>query len=92
MIYDFIVPVEFNNTRLDKFLAQSLDRISRSKIKKIIEQDGVEVNNKKISDCSCLIKSADVIKIAVIESKNQSIQGKAIPFTVVYEDEHLWNI
>jgi 23S rRNA pseudouridine1911/1915/1917 synthase len=89
MIYDFIVPVEFNNTRLDKFLAQSLDRISRSKIKKIIEQDGVDVNNKKISDCSYLIKSGDVIKIAVIESKNQSIQGKAIPFAVVYEDEYL---
>lgn len=89
MIYDFIVPVECNNTRLDKFLAQCLDRISRSKIKKIIEQDGVDVNNKKISNCACLIKSGDIIKIAVIESKNHSIQGKAIPFTLIYEDEYL---
>lgn len=89
MIYKFVVPIEFNNTRLDKFLAYSLDAFSRSKLKKIIEQGNVDVNDKKLKDCSALVKADDLIQIEIIETTTHHLVGKPIPLDIVYEDKYL---
>lgn len=51
-----------DQTRLIDFLRQNLIEISGSEIKKVIEQNGLEVNDSKTKDLNLLLKSGDTIK------------------------------
>lgn len=88
-IHNFTVEEEYNNIRLDKFLAINLPEFSRSKLKKIIEQGHVQVNSKCLPDCSYLIKQGQEIIIELIESNTCTIEPTKIAFGIIYEDDDL---
>lgn len=50
------------NLRVLDFLKQNLPLISGSEIKKVIEQNGLEVNEQKTSDLNLILKNGDTIK------------------------------
>ena len=77
------------NTRLDKFLANSLPDFTRSKIQDMIKA-GLEVLNKEIIyDVKYKVKSEDVFLVTTPEPKPIYLIPKDINLDIVYEDEHL---
>ncbi len=74
--------------RIDKFLKEKTG-ISRERIKKLIEEGKILVNNKKIEP-SYLLKENDIIKIIEEEIKSQNeIKPEKGEIDIIYEDESI---
>ena len=87
-IYNLTVEAEQVGMRLDAFLAQQLDGISRSHGVKLIEAGLVTLGgnalNKKYN-----LKENDEIDVEIPEPVETEIAAEAIPIDVVYEDDDL---
>jgi len=84
-----IIKVDYKNIRLDIFLCQQFDFLSRTKIKKIILSDKILVNNKQESP-SFILKGNEEIKYDFsISSSSIDINPENIHLDIIYEDEYL---
>ena len=70
--------------RIDKYLNDNTE-FTRSKIQKLIENNNILVNDKKIKN-SYKVSNDDVITI-VDEDEEIKIEGEDIPVDIVYEDD-----
>ena len=77
--------VKENNIRIDSYLVEQLN-MSRSKIKKLIEDEIVKVNSKPIKS-SYKLKDDDIITIDEIKEEKMDVIAENIPLDIVYEDE-----
>ena len=85
----FLVSKDDNGIRLDIFLCQQFDFLSRTKIKKIILSDKILVNNKQESP-SFILKGNEEIKYDFsISSSSIDINPENIHLDIIYEDEYL---
>ena len=73
--------------RIDKYLMEVTD-FSRSKIQKLIDDEKILVNNKKIK-ASYVVKLDDVISICDEIDYDMHVEAENIPLDIVYEDEYL---
>jgi 23S rRNA pseudouridine1911/1915/1917 synthase len=74
--------------RLDKFLATKLPDISRTRIKTLIENNGVTLSSSSINDCSYRVKPGDEFSIIIptaIESEMRA--NDKIELNIAYEDD-----
>jgi len=78
-------------TRLDRFLTQQLDGLSRSAIQQLITDEVVTVNGKPASKPGYSLRLNDVVQVAstIPSSAAKDIVPLDIPLDVVYEDEDL---
>lgn len=76
------------NKRIDKYLAEEIEYLSRSSITKLIENNNVLVNKKPISK-SYIINPNDVIELFIEDPKELDIESQDIPLDIVYEDDDL---
>ncbi len=81
------IEVDQNNIRIDQYLTEKLE-ISRSKIQKLIKQEKVLVNDKKVNS-SYLVKIGDFILIDDELDFSITVEKENIPLDVVYEDDYL---
>lgn len=81
----FIVENE-NSMRIDRYLAETSDGLSRSHIQKLIKDGDITVNNKPVKANYRLI-SGDNIKINIPDLKEPDIAAENIPLDILYEDE-----
>lgn len=79
--------VENDGIRIDKYLMDKLD-VSRSKIQKLIDNDNILVNDKKVKS-SYILKSDDIINVNMDMDDEVHIVPEDIPLDIVYEDEYL---
>ena len=77
------------NLRLDKFLSNKLNILTRSQIKKIINSKGVKVNNKLIISASEKLKEGNQIEILISENKGENIKPKKISLDIIYDDKEI---
>ncbi len=77
---------EEDNERLDSFLAEEINEVSRSYIQKLIKKDFVSVNDKKVK-ASYLINQGDRIAVNLPEPKKLDVKPENIPLDIVYEDD-----
>ena len=79
---------EEEDERLDLYLSNELDEISRTYIQKLIKENLVKVNgvHKK---SSYLVKEGDTIKVELPEPKKLELIPENIPLDIVYEDKDL---
>lgn len=87
-IFKFVVEKSLANQRLDRFLAAKLPQYSRSFLKKIIEQNLVEVNTRHTKP-SHITVAGDQIQVSIPEPVETEIQPEDIPLNIIYEDQHL---
>lgn len=73
--------------RIDKYLAEELD-ISRSTVKKMIDEGFVLVNGKEVKT-SLILSEADELFVKDGFIKEASFEAEDIPINIVYEDDDL---
>ena len=74
--------------RIDKFLAEKLENMTRSYIQKLIEGKNVTVNSAPVKP-NHKLKEGDRISVFVPDAGTADIKAENIPLDIVYEDEHL---
>ncbi len=87
----FKVDEEFNQTRLDVYLAQKIEDVpSRNYVQKIIESKKVTVNEDLIESKNYKVTTGDEVVVELEESfdEPQEIKPEKIPLDIFYENEH----
>ena len=85
----FSVDESNSGKRLDVFLAENINHLTRSFLKKLIENEQVKINQKILTSPSTKVKIKDLILINIIENSEQSIKPKKIKLDIVYEDDDI---
>ncbi len=80
------VSSDFENERIDKLLAETLEGYTRSKIQKLIELNNITVNGKNIKSSYKLVAD-DKIEVEPLEPVSLNIVPEDIPLNIVYEDD-----
>ena len=85
---DLSVSNEFAGIRIDKFLAENIDSLTRSMISKLIENGNVFVFDK-VAQKSYKCKEGDEISVNVPKPRVLETKAENIPLDIVYEDSDL---
>lgn len=80
-----IVKLEEVGTRLDKYLANVLPDLTRTRLQQLIKEGHVLVNSKQ-EKSSYKIQNEDLIEIELPEDKDLEIKAENIDLDIVYED------
>ena len=78
---------EKENKRLDKYLAEEIDSLSRSKIKKLINSQKITVNGNSQKP-SYRISWSDRINVTIPKPEPLEVVPENIPLDILYEDEY----
>ncbi|WP_414546007.1 RluA family pseudouridine synthase [Nostoc sp. CCY0012] len=89
MVTEFILQLEDTGARLDRYLAQELPDLSRSRIQQLIEQGNVQLNGKVCTTKKINVKAGDRIILEIPEVQPLALQAEDIPLDILYEDEQL---
>jgi 23S rRNA pseudouridine1911/1915/1917 synthase len=81
--------VQENSERLDRYLAEELPDISRSRIQQLIEQGNVQINGKVCTSKKVNVKAGDRITLQIPEAQPLELQAEQIPLDILYEDDQL---
>ena len=74
--------------RVDKFLSDELPELSRSYIQKLIKDEQITVNEKKIK-ANYKLSEGDIVVVNEPDLKEPDILAEDIPLDVLYEDSDL---
>ena len=85
-IFTFIVSAEDKGERLDSYLAHSLENVTRSRVKNLIEEGAVSVGNKVVKKSGYTLKESDLVSITVEEPTELTAIPEDLPIDIVYED------
>jgi len=75
-------------TRLDAFLAERINGWSRSRLRRLIDDEDVLVNEKPAKS-SYRIRESDEIDVELTEVPAARFEAENIPLDIVFEDEYL---
>ena len=85
---NFIVDKDNVSKRLDIYLSENIEDVTRSYIKTLIDDNKVLVNNKS-QKSGYKIKLNDSIDVTFEEKKNEDIVAQDIPLEILYEDDDI---
>ena len=83
-----IVGVADSGTRLDAYIASKLDKLSRTSVKRLVEEGHIKVNGS-VQKVSYKVQENDVIEVTEPEAKELDLKAQDIPIDVVYEDSDI---
>ena len=83
---EYELTAEESGQRLDKYLAEEMADLSRSRIKELVQAGEVLVNGKK-SKVSYKVQKGDLIQVTVLPLEPLALEAENIPLDIVYEDE-----
>ena len=84
----FIVKKEEANIRIDRYLAEKQERLSRVAIQRLIEEEKILVKGKKTKP-SYKIQENDRITIEEEQPKETELKAQNIPIEIIYEDKDI---
>tara|TARA_Y100000816_G_scaffold60233_1_gene39679 strand:+ start:69 stop:1037 length:969 start_codon:yes stop_codon:yes gene_type:complete len=85
----FLVKEKNVNERLDIFLSKKINFLTRSRIKKIIENNHVKINGKLVNLASKRVKTHDTILIVIALVQSKKLLPNKIKLDIEYEDKDL---
>ena len=74
--------------RLDIYIAENFNELSRTMIKKLIESNNILVNDKS-EKVSYKVQANDNISIDVPEARETKLKAQEIPLDIIYEDSDI---
>ena len=86
---NLIVKNNEKNIRVDVFIKKRESDLSRTRIKNLILDKKLEINNKILTDPSKKISSGDKVNLIIPEPKKASLKTYKFKLDIVYEDEDL---
>ena len=88
-IHDLAAGAADAGARLDRFLADSVPQLSRTRAQALIRDGRTAVEGATITDPSIRVKPGDRIRLAVPPPADPRPRPQAIPLNVIYEDRSL---
>ncbi|GAB6100707.1 RluA family pseudouridine synthase [Halanaerocella petrolearia] len=85
---EFNIRNKGSKQRLDKFLANKNDNLSRSYIQELINSGQVLVNNEKVKK-SYKLEVGDKIKLTIPEAEEVDLEPENISLNIIYKDKDL---
>jgi 23S rRNA pseudouridine1911/1915/1917 synthase len=80
---------EARGQRLDRFLADAIGTLSRSRVKTLIEQGQASRDGEVLSEPSDPVRPGSLYELVLPPPKPATPQPQAIPFPILYEDTDL---
>lgn len=84
----FQVEKEHAGIRIDRYLSDNLEEISRSYLQKLLKEKHITVNEKEIK-ANYKVQEGDTISVSVPEPEEPDILPEEIPLDILYEDDSL---
>lgn len=88
-IYNYKIPTNLSNMRLDKVLSELNSELSRSNIQKSIKKGYVKLNKVIIHNSATKVKENDEVELINIEAPIFAVKATNIKLNILYEDEAL---
>ncbi|MDO4317115.1 MAG: RluA family pseudouridine synthase [Lachnospiraceae bacterium] len=82
-----IVLENLSGLRLDKYLSEAFEELSRSRAQKLIEAGAVCVNGEKALTTKRPVETGDRVLVELPEPEESAVLPADIPLDIVYEDE-----
>ena len=76
-------------SRADVFISASIEDISRSYVKTLVEKSLVFINDKPLKKCGETLKAGDRITVEIPDPLVISAKPQNIPINIIYEDEDI---
>ena len=86
LFFEYLVNDTDELDRIDRFLSDKIESLSRSTIKKLIDEDKILVNQNKIKP-SYSVKVADLIEVIDVDFSETEIIPTKMDLDIVYEDD-----
>lgn len=86
--FTFEISKENSKIRVDKFLSQNLENISRSYIHELIKNNDILVNGNHTTK-NFVLSEKDIVSVNIPKPKEIDILPENIPINIVYEDDDL---
>lgn len=83
-----VVENEFKGKRIDAFIAENMEEISRSQIQQLIASEMITLNGNSVKS-NYKVKENDKISITIPEEKEVEILAENIPLEIVFEDNDM---
>lgn len=85
---ELYLTAEEQGERIDRFLSENLESLSRSYIQKLVKESGVVVNGNPVK-ANYRINAGDEIRIEIPDPEPVAILPENIPLDILYEDEDI---
>lgn len=85
----FKIPDGKKKERIDTFLANSIENVTRSRIQKIIKENLVKVNGIPVKANYKVVPDDDIEVVIPVSPRPDNIEPENIPLDIVFEDEYL---
>lgn len=85
---EIILTVEYSGERIDRFLCNNLESLSRSYIQKLLKDSQILVNGKTVK-ANYKIVQGDKISVKIPEPETPDIIPEDIPLDIIYEDNDI---
>ena len=86
---NLIVEDENKNLRVDVFINKKENKISRTRIKNLILEKRLKLNNKIIEDPSKKVSKGDLLELIIPKPKKASLRPYKYKLDICYEDDDL---
>lgn len=83
-----LVTDDETGTRLDVFLSRQYDPVTRSRIKRMIDEGLVGVNGEHAKPAARL-KAGDIVVVVKVEPRDAAVVPEDIPLAIMYEDSSI---
>ena len=86
---ELTVPASDAGLRLDRFLANHLDGLSRARIQALIRQGQVESGSERLCDPGRKVTPGLSVRITIPPPEPAGPSGEPLPLSIAYEDQHV---
>ncbi|MGC9504973.1 RluA family pseudouridine synthase [Baaleninema sp.] len=86
---EIALDVTTNGSRLDRFLAENLGDLSRSRVQQLIERECVRVNDEICTSKKLKVCAGDRLQVTIPPAEPLELEAVEIPLDILYEDDHL---
>lgn len=86
--YNFIIDASSAGVRIDKWITDNVESLTRNAVQRLLEEKEVTVNGKAVSK-NYKLRENDSLSIDIPAPKELVIEAQNIPIEIVYEDNDL---